>query len=135
MDKSTLVTEQIEAGSELIQQLAHGGFDVTAAFWFKGTEDNRWYFYVVSPIVDSEGLNQAYTRLHPFVWQMPQPFWIHPLEVKLIGPRNPIAKDVLEIYRRSPAPKGSAIRWRGKILGNVSIEEAYLYPLPNGVTV
>ena len=130
MDKSTLVTEQIEAGSELIQQLAHGGFDVTAAFWFKGTEDNRWYFYVVSPIVDSEGLNQAYTRLHPFVWQMPHFFaiaWICRHDYERAGFRMLSGDD--------ETGKGSAIRWRGKILGNVSIEEAYLYPLPNGVTV
>jgi hypothetical protein len=80
--------------------------------------------------VEKEGLTQAYRRLHPIIRQMPPPFWIDPLEVKLIGETNPIAQDVLSIHSRAGAAKGGPIRWGGKRLGNVSIEGAYLYPLP-----
>src|SRR5262249_44157866 len=99
-------------------------------FWLKASEDGRWRFYLVSPVVDAEGLPKAYRRLHTLVRQMPGPFWIDPLEIKLIGPDNPIAKDVLAIHTRAPGPRVSPIRWSGRSLGNITIEGAYLYPLP-----
>ena len=103
---------------------------MTTAFWIKASEDGKWYFYIVSPIVDAEGLTKAYRRLHQLVRAMPQPFWIDPLEIKLIGTSNPIARDVMAIHSSAPGPRVCPIRWAGKKLGNVSIEGAYLYPVP-----
>jgi hypothetical protein len=130
MDTDTLVENLIDDGRKLVEELPQRGFEVTAAFWLKASEEGKWYFYIVSPVVDAEGLAKAYRRLHPLVRKMPQPFWIDPLEIKLIGPNNPIAQDVLAIHSRAPGPRVSPIRWGGKKLGNVSIEGAYLYPLP-----
>jgi hypothetical protein len=61
---------------------------------------------------------------------MPQPFWIDPLEVKLIGETDPITRDVLAIHGRAGGPKACPINWGGKRLGNVSVEGVYHYPLP-----
>ena len=103
---------------------------MTAAFWLKASEDGKWRFYIVSPVVDSEGIFQAYSRLLPLVRAMPQPFWIDPLKITLISPSNPIGQDVTAISGRVRGPHVSPIRWGGKSLGNVSIEGAYLYPVP-----
>jgi hypothetical protein len=130
MDSSTLVENQIDDGKRLIDELARHGFDVTTAFWLHATDDERWSFYIVSPVVDSESLTQAYRQIHPVVWAMPQLCWIDPLAVKLIGPSDPIAKDVLAILGRTPAHQVWPSRWRGKRLGNLSIDGAYLYPPP-----
>jgi hypothetical protein len=130
VDTTTLVDELIEDGRKIVEQLPQDGFEVTAAFWLKAAEDGQWYFYIVSPVAESERLSDAYRRLHTLVRRMPQPLRIDPLEVKLIGPSNPIAKDVLAIHNRASGAKVSPIRWGGKQLGNVSVEEAYLYPLP-----
>jgi hypothetical protein len=130
MDTNTLVDNLINDGQKLVEELPQRGFEVTAAFWIKAAEDGEWYFYIVSPAVDVEGLAQAYRRLHPLIRRMPQPFWIDPLEVKLIGPENPIAREILAILGRTPGPKGWPIHWGGKKLGNVSIDGAYLYLLP-----
>jgi hypothetical protein len=130
MDTDTLVEDLVDDGQKLVEELPQRGFEVMAAFWLKASEDDKWYFYIVSPVVDTEGLAQAYRRLHPLVRAMPQPFWIDPLEIKLIGPSNPIAQDVLAIHSRAPGLRASPIRWGGKKLGNVSIEGAYLYPRP-----
>lgn len=129
MDTITLVSEMLNDGERLVKQLPLEGFPATAAFWIKPLEDDRWYFYIVSPLVESEGLVKAYRRLHPVIRQMPQPFRIDPLEVKLIGPSNPLARDALMAQERTPTPKGSPIRWNGNVLGNVAVEGAYLYPL------
>jgi hypothetical protein len=130
MDTDTLVDELIDDGKKLAEELPQHGFEVAAAFWIKPSEDGKWYFYLVSPIVDAEGLAKAYRRLHPLVRAIPHPFSIDPLEIKLIGPSNPIAKDVMAIHGRILLSGVSATRWGGKQLGNVSIEEAYLYPVP-----
>jgi hypothetical protein len=130
MDTNTLVENLIDDGRKLVEELPQHGFEVSAAFWLKASEDGKWYFYIVSPVVEAEGLVKAYRRLHPLVRKMPQPFWIDPLEIKLIGPTHPIAQDVLAILSRAPGPRVSPIRWGGQKLGNVSVEGAYLYPLP-----
>ena len=130
MDTETLVDNLVDGGQKLADEIRRGGFVVTAAFWLRASEDGKWYFYIVSPSVDSEGLARAYRRLHPLVRRMREPFGIDPLEIKLIGPSNPIARDVVAIHSRIPSASHWPIRWSGKNLGNVSVQEAYLYPLP-----
>jgi hypothetical protein len=130
VDTTTLVSELIEDGKRIVEQLPHDGFEVTAAFWLKAAEDGQWYFYIVSPVAERERLNDAYRRLYTLIRRMPELRWIDPLEVKLIGPSNPIARDVLAIHNRPPGPKMGPIHWGGRVLGNVRVEGAYLYPLP-----
>jgi hypothetical protein len=130
VDTNILVNDLIEEGRRIVDQLPQDGFAVTAAFWLKAAEDGEWYFYIVSPVAEPERLSGAYGRLHTLIRQMPQTLWIDPLEVKLIAPSNPIAKDVLAIHKSALGPKGRPVRWSGNQLGNVRVEEAYLYPLP-----
>ena len=129
MDTTTLVKELVEDGRRIVEQLPRVGFEVTAAFWLKKAEDGQWYFYIASPAAESERRNVAYSRLFTLIRRMPPPHWIDPLEVRLIGTSNPIARDVLAVHDRAPAPNGSPIRWGGTVLGNVHVEGAYLYPL------
>lgn len=130
MDTETLVDRLIDDGQKLVDRLPQDGFDVTAAFWLKRGEDGQWDFYVASPVVEKEGLFAAYRQIHTLIRAMPQPFWIDPLQVKLIGASNPITQDVLVVHGHASGPKVCPIRWGGKQLGKVSIEGAYLYPLP-----
>jgi hypothetical protein len=130
VDTNTLVSDLIDDGRKIVEQLPQEGFDVTAAFWLKAADDGQWYFYIVSPVAESERLNDAYRRLYTIIRQVCRPLWLDPLEVKLIGPSNPIAKDVLAIHNHAPGQRGCPIRWGGKQLGKVPVEEAYLYPLP-----
>src|SRR5438309_1912675 len=130
MDTDTLVENRIDYGQKIVEELPQHGFEVMAAFWVKASENGKWYFYIVSPVVDAEGLTKAYRLLHPAVRAMPQPFWIDPLQIKLIGPSNPLARDVMAILSRVSGPRVGPIRWKGTYLGNLSIEGAYLYPVP-----
>lgn len=129
MATGTLVDRLLDDGQKLAEALAKRGFSVDAALWLQSSENEKWYFYVVSPLVDAEGLSKAYGRLHSATRGMAKAFWIDPLEIRLIGPTDPIAKQVLEICKRYPPPVASPIRWRGKTLGNMSVEQAYIYPL------
>src|SRR6266849_4081742 len=122
MDTDTLVENLIDDGQKLVEALPQLGFEVTAAFWLHASEDSKWYFYIVTPVVDAEGLAKAYRRLHPLVRKMPQPFWIDPLEIKLIGLSSPLARDLMAIHSRVSGPSVGPIRWGGKKLGHLTIE-------------
>jgi hypothetical protein len=130
MDTNTLESDLTEDGKRIIEQLPQHGFEVTAAFWLKRSDDEKWRFYVVSPAAENERLNEAYSRLIRLIRARPQPHWLDPLEVKLIGPNHAVAKDVLAIHTRTPGTNGYPIRWGGTQLGNIHIDDAYLYPLP-----
>ncbi len=49
-------------------------------------------------------------------------------EVKLVEPENPVAQDVIAILSRFRDRLDA--RYGGYKLGNLSIDGAYLYPLP-----
>jgi hypothetical protein len=130
MDPNTLVENLLEDGWRLVEELAQRGFEVIAACWLQTSDDGKWSFYIVSPVVEAEGSIQAYRKLHPLLYSTPQPFAIQPLKIKLIGPSDPIARDVLAALARAGGPQRGPIRWRGTWLGNLSIEGAYLYLPP-----
>jgi hypothetical protein len=130
LDTSTLLGNLKEGGQKLVEELAQRGFEMTAAFWILRSDNEKWYFYIVSPLVDTEGAGEAYMRLGPLARAMPQPYSIDPLRIRLIGQNNPLAKDVLAAYHRSPALKVGPIRWRGRVLGDVGVEDTYFYSLP-----
>ena len=129
MDTTALVTEMIEDGKRIVEQLGQNGFELAAALWLKDTENSRWYFYVVTPAYDTEGSFAAYGRLDTAMGPL-ELNWIDPLEIRVIGPTNPIARDVLAIYASAPAGKVNPTRWGGTRLGNMSVDGVYLYPLP-----
>src|SRR5947209_16263480 len=104
MDTTTLVEKRIDDGWKLVEELSQRGFEVTAAFWLQASDNGKWYFYLVSPVVDAQGIREAYRQLHAPVQALPQPLCIDPLEIHLIGPSHPIVKDVLAIHRRAPGP-------------------------------
>lgn len=130
MDTDTLVDNRLADGWKVVEELPQRGFEVTAAFWLQASVNGKWYFYVVSPLVETEGIAAAYGKLQPIIRAMPQPLWIDPLEINLIGPSNPIARDARAAHDRVVGPRAYPMRWNGKVLGNVSVEGAYLYPLP-----
>jgi hypothetical protein len=126
MDQGTLVANQIADGQKLVGQLIHDGFPVAAAGWIRACEDGQWFLYVASPTVDSGGHVPAYRRVHTVIRQLPQPFSIHPFDVKLIATADPVAKAMLAVRDTNGV---SAPTWfRGDHLGPLAVEEAYIYP-------
>lgn len=127
MDQIALVENQLDEGQRLIYQLVHDGFDIAAAFWLKTSEEARWFLYVASKVVDEEGPAPAYRAVYASLQRLKDP-WMSLSEIKLIGVSNPMARDVLKLYRRHPGRMPT--RYNGTQLGGVGIEEAYIYPQP-----
>ena len=125
MDQGTLVENQIDDGARIVEKLRESGFDVVAAWWMKSSEEGLWFLYIASKEVAEKGIAAAYRTVHTVMHGLGQ-LWVDRFEVKLVGPENPITKDVLDILARY---RGAlATRYGGKRLGNVSIDDSYIYP-------
>ena len=126
MDQTPLVDEQIADGKRLLDRLREAGFPVTAAGWVRETERWRWHLYIVSPVVDEQGIGDAYLRIQMVVRQMPQPFSLGPFDIMAVEPHQPLAEAILDLQRRHPGR--SWFHFGGSHIGVVEIEAVYLYP-------
>lgn len=130
MDQGSLVTQQIDAGARFV-----GEFDkytpVRVAFWLKGTDDNQWFLYVAGDRIDDSNFDVAYGEVIRLTAKMPDP-WLDPFQIKVVGTNEPVAKAVLQIQEKYP-PGKLPTRYHGRQLGDLSVEEVYIYPLPINV--
>jgi hypothetical protein len=128
MAQGTLVEMRIRDGQRLIDRLAQEGIAVTAASWVKESESGEWYLYLATPLVGEDGATRAaYRRVITVVRELEnEGLWIDPFEIKVIGPKDPIARDIAahQDTRRAKIPT----RFRGSRLGELAVEEAYIYP-------
>ncbi len=121
MDNETLVNDQTDAGSELLARLKSAGIAVTVAFWAYATQNQRWYFYIASPVVDDEGLAMAYRKVNIELGRLRTP-WLQRNELRLISNTDPIAQEALEY-----ADDQFATTYGGRKLGNLIVDGAYIY--------
>jgi hypothetical protein len=126
MDQGSLVTEQIDAGAKLASEFGKRT-PLQAAFWLKESEDREWYLYLVSDRIDDTNFDVAYAEVIRLLGRGPH-IWLDPFQVKVAGADDPVAKAVIDIQRMYPSPL--ATRLRNRLLGGVSVDEVYLYPIP-----
>lgn len=133
MAQATLVEMQIKQGQILIERLAHEGIALTAAGWVKDSESGDWCLYLATPLVSEGGAKTpAYRRVNAVIRKMEEEgFGMDPFEKKVIGPHDPIARDM--VAHREARPGGPPTRFRASRLGELDIEEAYVYPPPPNV--
>lgn len=123
MDTTTLVNEQIDDGKRFVDHLRQSNFEVLVACWVLTSEEGLWFFYVASPVVDTDGLAAAYRKVYGELTKS-QIQWIARSDIKLIGSHNPIAVDAVA-YQSNRL----VTRFGGRQLGNLTVEEAYIYPM------
>ena len=127
MDQGPLVNEQIDAGRELAVELGSGYKPLQTALWLKESDSENWFLYLASDQIDDSNFDLAYGEVLRLLGPGPY-LWLDPFQVKVRGVDDPLVKDVLEIQRKYPA--NIARRIRNRMLGGLSIEEAYLYAMP-----
>ena len=130
MAQATLVEMQLQEGQRLIDRLIKEGVAVTAAAWVKETESGDWYLYLATPLVTEDGGKRpAYHRVNAVILEMQREgFAMDPIEKKVIGPHDPIARDM--VANRRGRPGGPPTPFQGSRLGDLTVEEAYIYPPP-----
>lgn len=122
MDTATLVNEQIDDGKQLVEGLTKSGFDVAVAFWVLTSEEGLWFLYIASPVVDKDSLATAYRKVYSEISKC-RLQWVSHSDVKLIGVHDTATADAIAFQGQN-----LPTRYGGRRLGNMIIEEAYIYP-------
>lgn len=79
------------------------------------------------PMGEDGAKRPAYHRVNGVIREMQtEGFWIDPFEIKVIGPHDPIARDLVA-HRNGPLAR-TATWFRGSRLGELAVEGAYIYP-------
>jgi hypothetical protein len=95
------------------------------ASWVKPVEAGRWSLYIATPLLDEKGATRAYREVYRVLRSLENP-WVTDSDISLVGQDEPITRDALEIIRRYPARLPT--RSRRSQLGNLAVEESYIYP-------
>jgi hypothetical protein len=126
MDQGPLVTEEIEAGAELVRE-----FDkyepVKVAFWLKASDEDHRFLYIASEHINDTNFAVAYGEVLRLSDKL-HSIYLDPFRVKLIGADDPLARAAVEIHQRFAGH--TAARIGGKVFGGISIDDAYIYPSP-----
>jgi hypothetical protein len=127
VDQSALVTEQIDAGAELVRE-----FDkvrpLKAAFWLKERDTGEWYIYLVSDKIDDTNFDTAYGEVARILGPGPH-LWLDPFQVRVKGLDDPISRKAVAFQNRYPSFAGLT-RTPNNVLGGAFEGEACLYPVP-----
>lgn len=128
MGQRPLVELQIQDGQRLIDRIAAEGIAVTAAAWVWESESGQWFLYLATPLVGADGATRsAYRRVNELMRELQKEgFAVDPFEVKMIGPDDPVAKAL--VAARDHYPAKVPMWFRGSRLGELAVEEAYIYP-------
>ena len=124
MDTTPLVTDEIDAGREFLLRL-DAYAPVVAACWMRGAENEERYLYAALDGLTVDNSDIAYGEVLRIVGQMKDRY-LDPFRVKLIGPDHPVAKAILDVYRRYPAPIPT--NFGGRVFGSRAAAEVYIYP-------
>ncbi len=125
MDADTLVENQIDEGSKLLNRLREAGFVFHVACWVKPVDEDRWSLYIASPAVGDMGATAAYREVYR-VLRSSGAGWITDSDIKLIGEKHPVAQDALAI--RGSFSERKPTRSRNLVLGGIPVEEVYVHP-------
>jgi hypothetical protein len=127
VDTEILVESRIVDGQKLIRELSRSGFEVSVAFWVRLSESEVWILYIGSRSVSPDKPGEEYATLYTCLNRIPE-VSIGLSEIYVIPFSDPIARAAIAI--RDCNRKRNPARYEGKRLGNLDIEEAWIYPEP-----
>lgn len=118
MDQATLVEHQIDDVSKLVDELKLEQLGVSAVFWLYASEADQWFLYLVSDVVDQQGITEAYRILYKAMRRLTN-LSINRFEVKLVGPDEPVAKAIIDVVSEQQVPLPT---WEPAANGSFSLD-------------
>jgi len=125
MAEASLVEEDINAGSELLQALDAANLKIRAAFWYLESERDEYRLYLGSPVVDVEGPRVAYEQVQRVLRNMPQPPPIQLDRINVVSPTSELPALLRTAIRTGPGI--DHIRFRENTVRGTFIEDAFIY--------
>lgn len=126
MDSQALVTEQIDAAGRIIDRLGRS-IPLVAAFWVKPADGRRWALYLASDWADRpNGFARVAAELYAAGDE--HAWGDRGLPFRVVSPDAPAVRAVLDLHRRYP--ELIPMWYSAPMLGDLGIDDSYLYPLP-----
>ncbi|WP_284946739.1 hypothetical protein [Acidisoma cladoniae] len=77
-----------ESGAALLKMTDDLGFGAVGAGWIYSRAPNLWFYFLVSPAVDSHGPAWVYQRLTQVYQKLTLPPAISPLDIRVLSPQE-----------------------------------------------
>ncbi|HEY6763834.1 MAG TPA: hypothetical protein VI386_03610 [Candidatus Sulfotelmatobacter sp.] len=120
--KTALSDADIEYGRKLWHDLgANSRFPVRCALWLL---EGEWHLVIASEIVDRLGARDAYRKLAAAAELSPDQS-AQLSRIDLIGLKHPLYQSLSSAFSKAASVEG--VRLGGSQVGNVYIDDAYLY--------
>ncbi len=124
MDKTALVSVDVERGAQILRILDDAGLNVKIALWSYLPEYEEWRLVLASRKFDNVGQFDAYGLLHTALEQAGLTLEQTP-SVMILNMNNPFIKTLRRIFGKSKSVVG--MRLGGQTIGDRYIEDGYVY--------
>lgn len=74
------------AGKQLLEELDNVGLQPNGAGWVHDSEADRWFYLVLTPLIDERGPYWIYERLLRLFNRRPLPAGVSPLDLRIYSP-------------------------------------------------
>jgi hypothetical protein len=109
MDSTSLVTEEISAGSAVLQRLDAAHIPVRAAWWAYSQDAGEWRYFVATPLADVEGPRSVYERIQRALQRGENtrdfPLW----RVVTVTPKSKFVAMLKRFVGKLESPQGRAV--------------------------
>jgi hypothetical protein len=124
MDKTVLVSIDLEKGSELLQVLDRAGVRVQVALWAHLAEYQDWRLILSTRKFDSLGIREGYRLLYESLASGGFAD-ANTLAIMILPMADPFIKGLRAIFGKAKSVDG--MRLGGQLIGDRFVEEAYVY--------
>lgn len=129
MASERLILDDIRrtSGAALLRMADDVGFDALGAGWVLDETAGRWWYLLVSPMIDSKGPRWVYERLLALFAKLHLPEGISPLDIRIASPREEGFRQFPIRVDGTPEGASSATEIRDLLIGTMHISAMYLY--------
>jgi hypothetical protein len=124
MDKTALVSVDLERGSEMLRGLDQAKIKVNVALWAHLAEYEDWRFVVSGRKFDSLRLTEAYGLLNGALTSFGIPIEKTP-PVLILPMSDPFVRSLRRFFGKAKSVEG--MRLGGQLLGDRFLEDGYVY--------
>jgi hypothetical protein len=123
MYKTRLVTGLIKDGKRFLDALQRKPFPVVAALWRHIEEDDVWKLVVVSPLADSEGLQNAYLKVVEALDELGDSTELSVGDIIVVRPKS---AEFTELQRSVERMRAGSHE-HGQVLQDEELGDSYVY--------
>jgi len=124
MDKTLLVSIDLEMGTEILRILDEAGLKVRVALWANLEEYADWRLLISSRRLATDGLLDAYRQVNSALHAAGFPMEKKPA-IMILPMTDPFIKELRRIFAKARTVEG--MRLGGQSIGGRWVEDAFVY--------